>query len=142
MDTFCKNGYHPGHCHGSERHADTARRWVRRFASGRALRSRIASSPQNRRKVPLRVQSSLAEEVLVHSSGSGHLSSSACMSMEALVEPVVADLELCRQNLLRMLGHRHPMLMAAASQIFSGGGKQLRPLIVLLVAKATLVHHR
>lgn len=62
----------------------------------------------------------------------------AGMSMDALIEPVAADLELCRQNLLRMLGHRHPMLMAAANQIFSGGGKQLRPLVVLLVAKATL----
>ena len=65
--------------------------------------------------------------------GLGH----APVSMEQVSEPVAADMAICRQNLLNVVGERHPMLLAAANQIFSAGGKRLRPLIVLLVARAT-----
>ncbi len=42
------------------------------------------------------------------------------------------------QNLKNVVGARHPMLMAAADQIFGAGGKKLRPVIVFLVARATM----
>ncbi len=61
----------------------------------------------------------------------------APVTMEQVSEPVAADMAICRQNLLNVVGERHPMLLAAANQIFSAGGKRLRPLIVLLVARAT-----
>lgn len=61
----------------------------------------------------------------------------AGVSMEHVAAPVAADMDICRQNLLNVVGERHPMLLAAANQIFSAGGKRLRPLIVLLVARAT-----
>ena len=65
--------------------------------------------------------------------GLGH----APVTMEQVTAPVAADMDICRQNLLNVVGERHPMLLAAANQIFSAGGKRLRPLIVLLVARAT-----
>ncbi|KAG2439864.1 hypothetical protein HYH02_010495 [Chlamydomonas schloesseri] len=40
-------------------------------------------------------------------------------------------------NLKNVVGNRHPMLMAAAEQIFGAGGKKLRPVIVFLVAHCT-----
>jgi all-trans-nonaprenyl-diphosphate synthase len=43
--------------------------------------------------------------------------------------------------LVDVVGKRHPLLRAAADQIFSAGGKRLRPLIVLLVARATYTMH-
>ncbi|KAI7837450.1 hypothetical protein COHA_008708 [Chlorella ohadii] len=65
--------------------------------------------------------------------GLGH----APVTMDQVSAPVAADMDICRQNLLNVVGERHPMLLAAANQIFSAGGKRLRPLIVLLVARAT-----
>lgn len=65
--------------------------------------------------------------------GLGH----APVTMGQVSAPVVEDMDICRQNLLNVVGERHPMLLAAANQIFSAGGKRLRPLIVLLVARAT-----
>ena len=59
------------------------------------------------------------------------------VTMEMVSAPVAADMDTCRQNLLNVVGERHPMLLAAANQIFSAGGKRLRPLLVLLVARAT-----
>jgi geranylgeranyl pyrophosphate synthase len=41
------------------------------------------------------------------------------------------------ENLRNVVGNRHPMLMAAADQIFGAGGKKLRPMLVFLVARAT-----
>ena len=57
--------------------------------------------------------------------------------LEELMVPVVDDMEQCRKNLLNVVGERHPLLLAAADQIFQAGGKRLRPLIVFLVARAT-----
>lgn len=57
--------------------------------------------------------------------------------LEEIVEPVVADMETMNTNLRHIVGDRHPMLMAAADQIFGAGGKKLRPMIVLLMARAT-----
>jgi all-trans-nonaprenyl-diphosphate synthase len=54
-----------------------------------------------------------------------------------IVEPVKSDVALMNANLKNVVGNRHPMLMAAAEQIFGAGGKKLRPVIVFLVARAT-----
>jgi geranylgeranyl pyrophosphate synthase len=51
--------------------------------------------------------------------------------------PVAADMDVLVKNLLCVVGDRHPMLMAAAQQIFGAGGKKLRPMLVFLVARAT-----
>jgi all-trans-nonaprenyl-diphosphate synthase len=46
-------------------------------------------------------------------------------------------MEVMNVNLKNVVGDRHPMLMAAAEQIFGAGGKKLRPVLVFLVARAT-----
>lgn len=55
----------------------------------------------------------------------------------AIMAPVEADMEQLNKNLRSIGGGRHPMLTAAAEQIFGAGGKKLRPLIVFLIARAT-----
>ncbi|GAX84683.1 hypothetical protein CEUSTIGMA_g12104.t1 [Chlamydomonas eustigma] len=57
--------------------------------------------------------------------------------LQEVLAPVATDMEEMRLNLKNVVGQRHPMLMAAAEQIFSAGGKRLRPAIVFLVAYAT-----
>ncbi|GBF89927.1 octaprenyl-diphosphate synthase [Raphidocelis subcapitata] len=57
--------------------------------------------------------------------------------LEEIVDPVAADMETMNKNLRSIVGDRHPMLLAAADQIFGAGGKKLRPMIVLLMARAT-----
>ena len=57
--------------------------------------------------------------------------------LDEIVEPVAADMRTMNQNLRNVVGDRHPMLLAAADQIFGAGGKKLRPMIVLLMARAT-----
>jgi hypothetical protein len=59
------------------------------------------------------------------------------VSSEAILAPVKSDMETMNANLRNVVGNRHPMLMAAADQIFGAGGKKLRPAIVFLVARAT-----
>jgi len=59
-------------------------------------------------------------------------------SVLSLFSPVEADLELLSQNLKTLIGARHPILYAAAEHLFGAKGKQLRPAIVLLVARATV----
>eukprot|EP00882_Tetradesmus_deserticola_P005698 GHRQ01005999.1.p1 GENE.GHRQ01005999.1~~GHRQ01005999.1.p1 ORF type:complete len:142 (+),score=11.99 GHRQ01005999.1:226-651(+) len=54
-----------------------------------------------------------------------------------VARPVNADMVQMNRNLRSIVGERHPMLMAAADQIFGAGGKKLRPMIVFLVARAT-----
>ena len=62
---------------------------------------------------------------------------SASVSSSEILGPVVADMQQLTVNLRSVVGERHPMLMAAAEQIFGAGGKKLRPAIVFLVARAT-----
>ncbi|MEB3272446.1 MAG: solanesyl diphosphate synthase [Prochlorothrix sp.] len=62
-------------------------------------------------------------------------------SVLSLFSPVEADLELLSQNLKTLIGARHPILYAAAEHLFGAKGKQLRPAIVLLVARATVAHN-
>ena len=59
------------------------------------------------------------------------------MSSADILSPVREDMELLAHNLKSIVGKRHPLLMAAAQQIFGAGGKKLRPAIVLLMARAT-----
>lgn len=60
-------------------------------------------------------------------------------SVERIMRPVVQDVDILNSNLRNVVGERHPMLMAAADQIFGAGGKKLRPAIVFLVARATML---
>lgn len=53
--------------------------------------------------------------------------------------PVKDDLKMLTQNLKDLVGARHPILYAAAEHLFSAKGKSLRPAIVLLVARATML---
>jgi all-trans-nonaprenyl-diphosphate synthase len=62
----------------------------------------------------------------------------AASLLTEVLTPVKADLDQMNQNLKNVVGARHPMLMAAADQIFGAGGKKLRPVIVFLVARATM----
>ena len=51
---------------------------------------------------------------------------------------IEADLNILNNNLKNMVGAKHPILYAAAEHLFQAGGKRLRPVIVLLAAKATI----
>ena len=59
------------------------------------------------------------------------------LSIEDIMAPVGKDMTEMNQNLLNVVGERHPMLKAAAEQIFGAGGKKLRPMLIFLVAHAT-----
>lgn len=61
-------------------------------------------------------------------------------NIDDIRKPVAADMDTLVKNLTSVVGDRHPMLMAAAQQIFGAGGKKLRPMLVFLVAKATCKH--
>ncbi|MFP4253687.1 MAG: solanesyl diphosphate synthase [Halothece sp.] len=69
-------------------------------------------------------------------------------SVTSLFAPVDDDLRLLTDNLKELVGARHPILGAAAEHLFGAGGKRLRPAIVLLASRATMVekdltsHHR
>lgn len=58
-------------------------------------------------------------------------------SVAEIMRPVAADMEQMTVNLRNVVGERHPMLMAAADQIFGAGGKRLRPMVCFLIARAT-----
>ncbi|MBE9136303.1 solanesyl diphosphate synthase [Nodosilinea sp. LEGE 07088] len=60
-------------------------------------------------------------------------------SVTSLFSPVESDLDLMTQNLKGLIGARHPILSAAAEHLFGAGGKRLRPAIVLLLSRATLI---
>ncbi len=57
----------------------------------------------------------------------------------SLFAPVEDDLDLLTENLKNLIGARHPILYAAAEHLFGARGKRVRPAIVLLVSKATMV---
>ncbi|MFP4123135.1 solanesyl diphosphate synthase [Coleofasciculus sp.] len=60
-------------------------------------------------------------------------------SVTSLFAPVEADLYLLTENLKNLVGARHPILYAAAEHLFGAGGKRVRPAIVLLIARATVL---
>lgn len=68
----------------------------------------------------------------------GSLPRFAAATIEAIRHPVAADMEQMNANLRSLAADRGgPTMEAAAAQIFGAGGKKLRPMIVLLVARAT-----
>lgn len=60
-------------------------------------------------------------------------------STTSLLAPVEADLSLLTDNLKQLVGARHPILYAAAEHLFGAGGKRIRPAIVLLLSRATVM---
>nr|YP_009391664.1 prenyl transferase [Laurenciella marilzae]ARW59808.1 prenyl transferase [Laurenciella marilzae] len=52
-------------------------------------------------------------------------------------ESVDIELKQLNINLQRMITAEHPVLYAAAEQLFSAGGKRIRPIILLIIAKLT-----
>jgi len=60
-------------------------------------------------------------------------------SVTSLFSPIEADLRLLSQNLIQLVGTRHPILSAAAEHLFGAGGKRVRPAIVLLISRATML---
>jgi hypothetical protein len=104
---------------------------VSHCSSGRSSSS--GSAPWTARVlVPVRSEASQPPAALPHLERP-----SPSQLLEEIVDPVVADMEAMNQNLRHIVGDRHPMLLAAADQIFGAGGKKLRPMIVLLMARAT-----
>ncbi len=60
-------------------------------------------------------------------------------SATSLFSPIEADLRLLSENLIQLVGTRHPILSAAAEHLFGAGGKRVRPAIVLLISRATML---
>nr|ASQ40406.1 prenyl transferase [Cyanoptyche gloeocystis] len=48
------------------------------------------------------------------------------------------DLKILNDNLINLVGSGNPILSAAAEHLFSAGGKKLRPVLILLISKATM----
>ncbi|TVQ56999.1 MAG: solanesyl diphosphate synthase, partial [Spirulina sp. DLM2.Bin59] len=61
------------------------------------------------------------------------------ISVKSLFSPVEADLEILTTNLKALIGAKHPILSAAAEHLFGAGGKRMRPAIVLMVARGTML---
>ncbi len=61
------------------------------------------------------------------------------VSTTSLLAPVETDLQILTDNLKKLIGARHPILGAAAEHLFAAGGKRIRPAIVLLVSRATML---
>ncbi|TAE59778.1 MAG: solanesyl diphosphate synthase [Nostocales cyanobacterium] len=59
----------------------------------------------------------------------------------SLFTPVEADLQILADNLTQLVGNRHPILYAAAEHLFGAGGKRIRPAIVLLISRATMLEN-
>ncbi|MGL5795204.1 MAG: solanesyl diphosphate synthase [Waterburya sp.] len=59
----------------------------------------------------------------------------------SLLAPVENDLQILTDNLKQLISARHPILGAAAEHLFEAGGKRIRPAIVLLVSRATMLNH-
>ncbi|MBW4594688.1 MAG: solanesyl diphosphate synthase [Brasilonema angustatum HA4187-MV1] len=57
----------------------------------------------------------------------------------SLFSPVEADLQILADNLKQLVGNGHPILCAAAEHLFGAGGKRIRPAIVLLISRATML---
>ncbi len=60
-------------------------------------------------------------------------------SATSLFSPVEADLCLLSENLIKLVGTHHPVFFEAAQHLFAAGGKRVRPAIVLLVSRATML---
>lgn len=112
-------------------------------SSSTAARKPVRSSRHAQRVPPMRVIVPARTEV-VSTAPAAAVSLPTTDLLSGIVAPVKHDMEQLTQNLKDVVGNRHPMLRAAADQIFGAGGKRLRPVIVFLVARATaeLMHLR
>jgi all-trans-nonaprenyl-diphosphate synthase len=57
----------------------------------------------------------------------------------SLFSQVEDDLQILADNLKQLVGNGHPILCAAAEHLFGAGGKRIRPAIVLLISRATML---
>jgi hexaprenyl-diphosphate synthase len=107
----------------------TVRRVLQRRAHSTAAphHARTTSQPQPLSATPTTIK------IPIQSSSQDHLKRSRPDPF-LLVEPELSKL---RQTLLQLLGSSHSSLTDIASYYFTLGGKQLRPLLVLLVSQAT-----
>lgn len=55
-----------------------------------------------------------------------------------IFKSVQEDLLTLDSNLKHMVGAKHPILYAAAEHLFYGGGKRIRPALVILIARTTI----
>lgn len=60
-------------------------------------------------------------------------------SVTSPFSPVDTDLRVLTNDLKKLIGARHPILGAAAEHLFGAGGKRVRPAIVFLVSRATML---
>ncbi|KAK7401724.1 hypothetical protein VNO78_13426 [Psophocarpus tetragonolobus] len=67
--------------------------------------------------------------------------SEAPITPARLYEVVADDLLTLNKNLQSIVGAENPVLMSAAEQIFSAGGKRMRPALVFLVSRAIAELH-
>lgn len=128
-----KDGYQ--NCIGCRAHS--------RYGDGSRDDDNQSAPGQSNGVAPLRVFAPLREAsaALASSFQDVMMVNSSKVSIKSIQAPVSKDMGICRKNLVDVVGKRHPLLRAAADQIFSAGGKRLRPLIVLLVARATYQMH-
>ena len=61
------------------------------------------------------------------------------ISSTSIFAPVDTDLRILTENLKTLVSARHPILGAAAEHLFEAGGKRIRPALVLLVSRATML---
>ncbi len=61
------------------------------------------------------------------------------ISVTNLFASIDTDLQILTANLKKLVGARHPILVTAAEHLFGAGGKQIRPAIVLLVSRGTML---
>lgn len=114
----------------------SARSWQQYSRSAAPCGRRAAGDAAGPLRVLMPTRSEQETALKQHHTIAAAAASPASLLAEITV-PVEADMEQMNRNLKSMVGNRHPMLMAAADQIFGAGGKKLRPMIVLLVARAT-----
>lgn len=57
--------------------------------------------------------------------------------LSRIQSPVSVEMQQQTDGLRNIVGERHPLLAAASEHLFQAGGKRVRPLIAVLVAKAT-----
>ncbi|KAL4181511.1 hypothetical protein AMTRI_Chr12g237690 [Amborella trichopoda] len=77
------------------------------------------------------------DQVDVQFESNGSLNSDEPLSVSSLMADVAHDLQILNRNLQAVVGAENPVLMSAAEQIFSAGGKRMRPALVFLVSRAT-----
>lgn len=78
------------------------------------------------------------QEFLARNQASSGASSSVRGDMLSVIQsPVSREMQAQTDGLRNVVGERHPLLSTAAEHLFQAGGKRVRPLIAILVAKAT-----